>query len=1356
MASNKTIDITAKIANLQKIRDELSKVKVNIKVESKELDSIMKLGAKGLTIPVKLDIQVPAELKELIALSKKGITIKGNTIGTGASASKSTTTNDRANTSRDIANNRANEVLAKEEIAFRQRVNEQHQKNLRNEEYIAAERAKNNRILLDLQREQIRRAQQASKQNAALNGQFSPFVNGVPVGAQSKLDPVYIRRLLNQQKQDAALDGSYSELVNGVRPGSSSRINPNIALRRQREQERILRAQQKAADNLEKANEYVRNNPLDALLGTDTKTIAAKKFGVSRGAITSRANFFDPKRVFKGENFKEILYTTLLGGAGQGLGAAVGAATFDKGGTLIGANVAAATIAVFEKIAGAMTKTVQAGAQYERTVTGITGIFQATSQVIDKEGKPVGIGEALRFQRNRAENIQGAAQRALLPLGISGDAASALTKSFTAGLAQRGIAPDEKTTETVVRRLGAAINTLQPELANDANALQRTVEDIIGGSPQAARTELGAAIKGLAPNLFTGGAKTNEDIVKATDSLEQLVIAIKNNDTASVQWQRALGTLQLAQQEVGRGILEGLAPAMKAIADELAKPELVSGLKELGQAIGEAAGDLIKLLIPAIKGLSQAAKGGVQAGAGLGKIAFGGAKAVTSFAAGNYSGVSEGAGDIFGNLGALLTRRRINLTGADSNPLLPGDTPLVSGEQSSSLGGAFANFANTLRARRGLPPLGQGPANLTTRPSLNSLFSSAKTNFGIEDPSIILQDLSKSPENSLRGLLGLRTKLRDYDSGRSPKDLIEQSIGLNTQEIGFRRQAQQNKNELFDDSEAGQLSRALSEKGSLRDVLKLAEDNVAKRKQLLTIASTATDKQAKDEEAIAKARLGLKQAEEEVIKIRKEALNKEREIAEKRLNILRRAAAAEDSGTVTGRFAGLAKEGKANATEKDLINQRIADAQRILNDPLASAQEKANARSALTEENINKVANASREADRQRRQQREQFNKDTSGLRNNLRIGAFQDSQKSADLNLKQLDISTKELTLEQEKLALATKNANKALDDFSKTAALRELGRQGEEIAAAEAIVAAGGTLPSGVDPSLVRGQEGFDPEARALFEERVARERFGAVSRQNQYERLNDEGAFGDTAKGLRRNIRELALDKERQDLKPEEFAIQRRSILRSKASNALSEEQAALEEYQNDPNNPELKAAYFKAKEAREAVEKEQEDLKSSSSGTLAVPQGPSSSLRLKGSGYIDGEAVPGKASGSSFTIDGQKVTPRLSPEGINISDASRFGSGYSSELLASNDIGGAILSGISGSAYGKARESTAGAKAIGESILNGLGKDRAGRLKEEREKGDRGDSVFDGATASRPPLTQQETTQAFLDALNSAFV
>lgn len=1238
MASNKEINITAKIANIQKIRDELSKVKVNIKVESKELDSIMKMAQKGLKIPVTFDVKIPSELKQIMKLQKKGITIKGNSSIVGASPS--TRTKSALESQMDF---NAQEVARYNTIAAR----------------VAKERrARTDREL---------------------------------------------KRLFSEQ---SGLDSSFSPLVNGVRPGSFSSINPSVVLKRQKEQERILRAQQRMADNLEKANEYVRNNPLDALLGTDTKTVAAKRFGVSRNAITSRANFFDPKRIFQGENFREILFTSLLGGPGQGVGAALGAATFDKGGTLIGANIAAATIAVFERIAGAMGKTVQAGIQYERTVTGITGIFQATSQVIDKQGNPVGIGDALKFQRGRAENIQSAAQRALLPFGISGDAASALTKSFTAGLAQRGIAPDEKTTETVIRRLGAAINTLQPELANDANALQRTVEDIIGGSPQATRTELGAAIKGLAPGLFTGGAKTNEDIVKATDSLEALVVAIKNNDTASVQWQRALGTLQLAQQEVGKGILEGVAPAMKALADELSKPELVSGLEELGKAIGEAAANIINVLIPAIKGITKAAASGTQTAAGLSKAGFQTSKAIVSGLTGDLGGAFGAAQGAASEVGNLLFRRQINLTGEKSNPLLDRFNKGFLGKNSNITDG------------------------LTTRPSLGSLFSSAKTNFGIEDPSIFLQGLSKTPENSLRGLQGLRTTLRSYDSGRSPKDLIEQSIGLNSQEIGLRRQVQGNKNELFDSSESGQLSRALSEKGSLRDVLKLAEDNVAKRKQLLTIASTSTDSQIASEEEIAKARLALKDAENEVIKIRKETLEKEREIAEKRVNLLRRSASSQDPGTVSGRFAALGIEGKANRIEKEGIDQRIKDAQRILSDPLASPQDKANARNALTEENINSAGNASREADRRRRQQKEQFSKDTSGLRNNLRTGAFQDSQRSADLGLKQLDISTRELTLEQEKLAKATRDANKALSDFSEQSRLRELGRQGEEISAAEAIVAAGGIVPGGVDASLVRGSDTFDPEARAAFERRLAEERFGVVRSQNQFE-VSQEGSFGSTAKALKDNITGLGLEKERQDLKPEEFKLQKNALLRSKVSNALSEEQSALEEYQNDPTNPELKAAYFRAKEAREAIQ--------TSLPALSTPQGPSSTIQQR---------IKQKA--GSFSINGEPVIPDAQLSGLSIS------SGLAPNLIASNDIGNSILSGISGSAYGKARESTAGAKAIGEAILNGLGgKDGAKPLREPRERDvNGGKSIFDDVVAKLP--SKQDMQDAFSAALQQQFV
>lgn len=1676
--TDRTINLTAKIANIKAIRDELAKLKVDIKINSKEFKDLQKL-TKGLIIPIKFEM--PKEFKQLLDLQKNGIKITG---GVGRQASGPRQSKEQfgpfrpeglARTQQDVANARANASLAREEIAFRQKVNEIHQKNLRNEEFIAAERAKNNRILLDLQKAQIARRSREARQGASLDGSFTPFVNGVrqgssnriypglsakgqqfytkqiddqfkivsrqmekmvaerrkdtdrrlkdlfaaqasldgsfsplvggfrpgarsrvnytqqarmarsldgsfsefvggvPVGSSSRVDLVARRRLLNQQKQDAKLDGSYSELVNGVKPGASSKIYASLNLRNQR-------AAQKATEALEKANEYVRNNPLAALLGEDVRTQASKKFGVGRGAITSSPNFFDPKRIFKKDNFKDILYTGLLGGPAQGIGAAVGAATFDRGGSLIGANVAAATIAVFEKIADSLGKAVRAGAEYERAVTGITGIFQATSEVIDKDGNPVDIRTALGFQRQRAEKIQAASQRALLPLGISGEAASALTKSYASGLAQRGIAPDEKSSEIVIRRLGAAIQTLQPELANDANALQRTVEDIIGGSPQAQRTELGSAIKGLAPGLFSGGAKTQEDIVKATAALEQLVIAIKNNDTASVQWQKALGSLQLAQQELGKGILEGIAPGLKALAEELNKADAQSTLKEVGKAIGELATTLIKDLLPAVKAITGALPTGIKVGGAIlqGSTPLGGFSKSIGEAAKTLNFLLGKTGDE--GLPALNEKRvAAGKLAYERGPdgqlreVIPSEEEQLKAlnEKRKSKGLSTKSIS-----AEGLVDNNDGEKNqkLFLQDSLNILFKKASVNFGITDPSedTGVKDLA---ENRLRGLNKLRSDLSGR-KGRDPKDVLTNAISLNSQEIGIRRQRQSEKNELFDDSEAGQLSRALSEKGGLRDILKLAEDNVAKRKQLLTVVSTVTDKQLKDEEAIAKARLGIKQAEDEVIKIRKETLAKEKEIAEKRVNLLRRAAAAEDSGTIAGRFAALNKEGKANSTERDLINDRIKEAQRVLDDPLASAQDKVNARNAIIEENINKVGNASKEADRQRREQREQFNKDTSPLRNSLRKEAFQDSQKSVDIGLKQLEISTKELTLEQSKLARATADANKALKDFADQSRLRELGRQGEEIAAAEAIVAAGGSVPAGISESLVRGSESFDPLARAEFEERLAREKFSAVKSKNDYERTTEEGSFGTKTKELQDNVTQLGFDKEKLNLKPEELALQKRGLGRQRKQNALNEADAALNELLQDPTNPQLQQNYAEAKKALDGIQNEGTGLPA-----LGVPQGSPSTrpgyerlpdgrpkyINPDGSpaSFGDGKFSPGEKPGdrerlqanfphiydglgrvqdanSTFSINGDEISgagassdyfdknknyydiqekyyegvgfldsspprrrpstgikfnpdgsvaggltkatsaPQLSaaelaqlpgderdqylktgfihpetlktmrevapgfgrtglfkptkgadlsynsgggygnnPEDLTdvqkgagklfgfdptkesldfpqaLDDARRYGGGqylrdfqrkgtptsylkdlddgkdafgqllnYNTTigpgglpnpemLVASNDIGSAILGGISGTgAYGRAKSASDKGTQAATDILRGLGA-KTERAKEDKEKGDRGNSIFDDLTALKP-LSQSQTRDAFIEALNSSFV
>lgn len=1185
--ADRDININAKIANLQKIKEELSNLKVDVKFNSSSIDELIKAAKSGLTINVKLNVS--PELKQLMDLQKNGININ-----VGGGAKPLTGGNTR--------------LVSESESLF----------NL----------------------------------------------------GKTNLRPDKIRQHLDR------LDAEESRLLQA--------------------RERQLR---NFRSRLEKANSFVEEDPLSALLGNDVLGAASSKFNVPRGNITGRPSFFNANRLKNKDNIQNILFTTLLGGPAQGLGAAAGVATLGAPGALLGANVAAALENTFKDIAEAMTKAVKAGAEYERAVTGITGIFQATSDITDNNGNPLPIREQLAIQRQRAEGIQGASQRALLPLGITGDAASALTKSFSAGLAQRGLAPDEKSTETILRRFGAAIQTLQPELAGDANALQRTVEDIIGGSPQAQRTELGSAIKGLAPDLFKGGIRSTEDIIRATSSLEDLVTALKNNDTATVQYTIALGTLRQAQQELGKGILEGIAPAMKALAEELSKSDVQSELKELGKAIGEAGASIVKILIPAIKDLVTAAKGGFQGGKNL-------VDAATKAATGDFSGAKDD----------YLKNFQIDSSGANSDGLARALLQARGFNVGSGPSGALTEEEENKLS----------PKDFKVRASVKSIISRAVNTFGLKNPRESQdEDLRGSAEFKLLGLQGLRSDLAGRAQGRNFADVINERIGLNSQEIGLRRQAQEERNALFDQGDFGQQRRALDEKGGLRDQIKLAEDNVSKRKKLL---DSELSNVVKNEEAIAQARIGVQKAEEAAVKLRNEVADKEKELADRRLAIFQKQLAAIDQTTFAGKDQALNLSKTFNLNQGLDIGRRIQAQDAIINSKTASSAEIQAAKDRRSELEIQQQSNQSAKAQDLRQGARNDLSKLAFGIQQPLRREAQADALAKSNLELKQLEFSTKELALEQNKLARSTAEANKALQDFSNDAKLRELGRQGEEIAAAEAIVAAGGTIPSGVSESLVRGAAGFDPEARAAFELQIAQERFGQVTRQNDYERTTVEGNFGTGAQSLKDVVTGNALSQERLNLKPEELALQRKSLLRDQKTQLIENAQAAQTALEQDPDNPALQAEY------QQAYQKLQGLKKTEAKAGAPKPSGASA------------PSIPGRK--GTFSINGAPVVPGAIPGGINIS------SGLAPDLIASNDVGSAILGATSGSAYAKAKSSSEKGNQAATDILRGLG-EKTERAREDKEKGDRGSSVFDDLTALKP-LNRQETTQAFLDALTSAFV
>lgn len=1266
--ADKQINIQANITNIEKIRKELANLKVNVSFKSDALDKLLKASQKGLEI--KVDLKLGKEFKELLELQRKGITIKFQGSGIGAGTSRGARSSKEvfgpflpeglASTQRSVAEARAKEIQRLEEVAFRERVNALRNDRIQREKERKLDREQNDR--------KLQQYFAAQKDPRFVNGK-----NGVRTNSFSSIDPdeQLFRERVNQQRRrnqqnekdiaeenarrraqtdrelkayfaqqqqkakankeaeafqdkfNKALQGNFTQAnspffggFGGPAPAPFSSINPGQQIRVNRLAALQKKLDEKMAAQIEKANKYVESRPLEAFLGIDTKTEASKKFGVGRGAITSNAKFFDANRLRDPENFKNILFTTLLGGKAQGLGAALGTATFDRPGALIGANIAQALVSVFQDISGAMSRATQAGAEYERAITGITGILQATSEVVDQNGQPVSLKQQLSFQGKKAEAIQQASQRALLPLGITGATASALTQSLAAGLAQRGITPDEKSTEILLRRFGASIQTLQPELASNPNLIRRGFEDIIGGGPQASRTELGSALRGIAPALFTPGKKSLEDIIRATDSLEALVEAIKNSDKATIEYQKALGSLQLVQQELGKGILEGLAPGLKSFNEELKKNSTIQSFNDLGKAIGESATSITKLLVPALTGLN-------------GSVAI-----LAKIATGDFGGLAELGGKYF-------TRNRLDnapgdeglakLNAAKREQGLPevrrnlnGD--LVAAEEISAsdrnkVNESLLDTLNKKLFEKGLPIKEYRGGRLVNassekqilfaRQNINALFSTAKNNYGIENPKNFAEDLTKdSPELKILGIERLRKDLKARASGRNPADVDLEKIGLNVQQIEAIKARQQEREGLFDSSDQGQLFKAQSDKKAIADQLRIAEANLRIRQRILARESSPDieagggkilNGRKVDEEAVAKARVASVKAEEEVLKLRQQGAEKEKEIAQKRLSILQKTADVQDTVTFAGRRAALKARDALNAQERQDLDSQINEAQKILRNPKASETEKQAAQARIEEAKLNKIGNLSKTAQNERDKQQLGLAEVSFALGGPLRRESVADAQKKLGFDQKDLALQAKEVPVELERLAKATRDATKALDDFASDKELRRLGREGEAIAAAEAVVAQGGDVPGNVDASLVRGSSTFDPAARARFERDLAERRFRQTERSNN--RANEEERDTETQLSGAKTSAQIA--EERGKLQPEQIKLQQRALKRQGIQDAIDAASASLAALQQDPNNPELQKEYADAK-AR--LNKLQQETNTETLPGLGVPFGP----------------------------------------------------------------------------------------------------------------------------------------------------
>lgn len=549
MADTRTIDITARIANLDKLKQQLQGMTVNVKLESSQLDQLLKISKSGVKIDVKLNFG--KELQQLLDLQKKGITLRTG-VGASPSAVKvagQSTILESARTARQVADARAAQVLASEEISFRQKVTQQHFQDLRNEKTIEDERAS-------------RRAQS--------NRQLKAYMD-----ANVKRDQEYLKSIKNAGPGNA-FGSSFTFAEPGL--GTSSKVDYGARSRRQALEARQRKAEVLLERRIEEANRRIADSPIEFLLGGGSELIGkeASKLGVNPSKLRQSPSFFDPKRLRDTGNARDVLFSTLLGGPVQGAGAALGAVTLGGPlGALVGGTVAEGIVHSFERIGEALKEASRAADEFDKAAAAITGGLLSTSRVIDTAtGTRVNSLDEIGIQQQRGRSLQLAATKELLNLGIGGEAAASLSGALIHTRTTQGFAPSPETVALLSRRFGAFQQLAAPDIS--PNRLGVDINDILGQTANAKSTTLGSRLLRVSPELFSGRKLNDEELIKATESLDDYVRAIKESGDAFRQRAIIEGQLKNANRELGDVVnritlpaLAGLAGFLEGLADQL-------------------------------------------------------------------------------------------------------------------------------------------------------------------------------------------------------------------------------------------------------------------------------------------------------------------------------------------------------------------------------------------------------------------------------------------------------------------------------------------------------------------------------------------------------------------------------------------------------------------------------------------------------------------------------------------------------------------------------------------------------------------------------------------------------------------
>jgi hypothetical protein len=368
-----------------------------------------------------------------------------------------------------------------------------------------------------------------------------------------------------------------------------------------------LRARQAAADQL------ALNSSLPGLGAALRSNIQ------TQNAAGQLPKLFQPENLLKADVGSRVLQGAVFGGLPGAVGGVAGAVTpFGGAGAVVGTFAVQAISQLFDPIIKAVDAKVEeyksSGQALAQSILSISAIGQATTQTLSASGSPTqNIGASLLFQERRASEIQQSARGKLLPLGIGGQQESTFVRGVVSALSQRGISASADQVGNISRSLAGIIQTQRPQLLDNPALLNRDLQDVLSGLPQARRTILGSLIRDTLPDLAK--ANSGADIEKALSSKSVFAdVAAQSQNVVAVQ-NRLAGAQELVKTAGGEAFLNAQKPGLqfetaitndpqsKLFAQNLG--EITGNLDALGRSIGSVTGLIGSTLFNSIYGFAK-------------------------------------------------------------------------------------------------------------------------------------------------------------------------------------------------------------------------------------------------------------------------------------------------------------------------------------------------------------------------------------------------------------------------------------------------------------------------------------------------------------------------------------------------------------------------------------------------------------------------------------------------------------------------------------------------------------------------------------------------------------------------------